>query len=155
MEIIIDNRQTRIDIDRKGLLKKTERILEGLGCSPSAALSVVVVGAAEMANLNMNYRGKTGPTNVLSFCQNEGAPLAGSPDLLGDVVICADVAADDAAKLGYSEDEMILYLLIHGTLHLLGHHHDQPDDSAAMQAKVESIFQELAPDASAPGIQRG
>lgn len=127
--------------------KKTERILEGLGCSASAVLSVVLVDAMEMGDLNLKYRGKAGPTNVLSFCQNEGEPLAGSTDLLGDVVICADVAADDAAKLGYSEDEMVLYVLIHGILHLLGCHHDLPDDSVAMQARVESIFQELVPAA--------
>jgi probable rRNA maturation factor len=110
-------------------------------------LSVVLVDATEMAELNLKYREKKGPTNVLSFCQNEGELLAGSGDLLGDVVICADVAADDAAKLDYSEDEMVLYVLIHGILHLLGHHHDLPGDDTAMQVRVESIFQELVPAA--------
>jgi len=145
MEIIIDSRQRRIDIDLEELRKKTERILEDLGCRSSVVLSVVLVDAAEMTGLNMKYREKTGPTNVLSFCQNEGEPFAGSVDLLGDIVICADVVADDAARLGYTDDEMVLYVLIHGILHLLGYHHDLPDDSAAMHAKVESIFQRLVP----------
>ncbi len=143
MEILIDNRQKRIDIDPDDLSKKTAQILEGLGCSPSAILSLVLVDANEMTDLNYEYRGKKEPTNVLSFSQTEGPHVAPQPDLLGDVVICTDRATDDAARLGYTESEMILYLLIHGILHLAGYDHSQPLEADVMQAEVDRIFQEF------------
>lgn len=144
MEILIDNRQKRIDIDPGDLSKKTAQILEGLGCNPSVILSLVLVDADEMAELNYKYRGKKEPTNVLSFSQTEGPHVAPQPDLLGDVVICTDRAADDAARLGYTNGEMVLYLLIHGILHLAGYDHSQPIEAGVMQAEVERIFQEFA-----------
>ncbi len=98
-----------------------------------------------MAELNLKYRGREGPTNVLSFSQLEGVSPPGK-NLLGDVVICADRAADDAVELGYTEDQMVLYLLIHGILHLLGHAHDLIEDERDMSAKVEEIFRGFYPE---------
>ncbi len=98
-----------------------------------------------MAELNLEYRGKKGPTNVLSFSQLEGVTPP-RKNLLGDVVICADRAADDAAELGYTEDQMVLYLLIHGILHLLGHTHDVSEDARDMSARVEEIFRGFYPE---------
>lgn len=78
---------------------------------------------------------------MLSFSQIEGESPGAQPDLLGDVVICTDRAADDAVELGYSQDEMVLYLLIHGILHIVGYDHAVPPEAEAMEAKVERIFQ--------------
>jgi probable rRNA maturation factor len=144
MEILIDNKQKRIDIDPDDLRKKTEQILEGLGCNSSVILSLVLVDAAEMSDLNYKYRGKKEPTNVLSFSQTEGNYAKLHPDLMGDVVICTDRAADDAVELGYTNTEMVLYLLIHGILHLAGYEHSQPLEAGLMQEKVERIFQAFA-----------
>jgi len=98
-----------------------------------------------MAELNLKYRGREGPTNVLSFSQLEGS-ASPQKNLLGDVVICADRAVDDAVELGYTEDQMVLYLLIHGILHLLGHSHDFSEDEKAMSARVEEIFRGFYPE---------
>jgi probable rRNA maturation factor len=144
MEILIDNRQKRIGIDPDDLRKKTARILEGLGCKPSVILSLVLVDADEMSGLNYKYRGRKEPTNVLSFSQVEGPHVGPQLDLLGDVVICTDRAADDAAQLGYTDSEMILYLLIHGILHLAGYDHSQPLEAEEMQAEVDRIFEKFA-----------
>jgi len=152
MEIAIDTRQTRIDIDPDDLRRKTEQILGGLDCKPSTALSIMLVGAEEMADLNFKYRGKEGPTNVLSFSQIEGDHPGAQPDLLGDVVICTDRAADDARELGYSENEMVLYLLIHGILHLVGFDHAVPPEAEAMEAKVERIFWQIVREADSAGV---
>ncbi|MCA1960356.1 MAG: rRNA maturation RNase YbeY [Desulfomonile sp.] len=145
MEIFLDNRQSAIEIESSGLTKITERLLEGLGCSASTVLSISLVNAEEMAQLNATYRGKQGPTNVLSFSQHEGGEGAPNLDLLGDVVICADLAAADAEKLGYTNMEMLVYLLTHGVLHLLGHEHDRPEDSEAMKNRVDELFERLLP----------
>lgn len=125
------------------MLKRAGVILEGLGCSQHTSLSITIVSAEEMAELNGRYRGKPEPTNVLSFCQREGTEGAPNRDMLGDVVICADRVADDAQALGYTEEEMATYLLIHGILHLLGHDHDAPETAEAMQARVDEIFETL------------
>src|SRR5512139_3229206 len=116
MEIYIDSKQKKIDIEPEEIRKKTERILEDLGCSPDSVLSIAFVGETEMAELNRTYLGREGPTNVLSFSQREGDEGSPHPNLLGDVVICADVAIKEAAELGYEEHQMLTYLLIHGIL---------------------------------------
>ena len=108
-------------------------------------LSLLLVDSEEMTALNRQYRGKDYPTNVLSFSQAEGETTVAQPHLLGDVVICTDRAADDAKELGYTEDEMVAYLLIHGILHLVGFVHDQPQDAEAMHERVNQIFDELYP----------
>jgi len=122
------------------LRRKTERILEDLGCSSSSIISIAIVDNSEMAELNFNYRGKEGPTNVLSFSQSEGEKFP-QPGLLGDVVISGDRASDDALQLNYTTEEMVLYLLIHGILHLIGYEHQKPDEAVTMEQKVEQIFQ--------------
>ncbi|MEI8182983.1 MAG: rRNA maturation RNase YbeY [Desulfomonile sp.] len=150
MEILIDNRQTRIEADWGELGKKAERILGQLGCSHSAVLSIALVHSDEMADLNLKYRGKQSPTNVLSFSQLEGPASEFRVELLGDVVLCTDVAADDAVALGYSNDEMLVYLLIHGILHVVGYDHSLPQDESAMSSKLEEIFQEFFPRDTEP-----
>jgi probable rRNA maturation factor len=144
MEIYVESTQKRIELNPGELRRKTARVLEDLGCDPDSIISITLVDAGAMAELNLKYRGREGPTNVLSFSQLEGdAPP--QKNLLGDVVICADRAADDAVELGYTEDQMVLYLLIHGILHLLGHTHEYPDDAQAMSARVEEIFLKFFP----------
>jgi len=106
-------------------------------------LSISLVDSREMAELNRKYRGKEGPTNVLSFSQREGESPSDQTDLLGDVVICTDVAVDDAVQLGYSDAEMVLYLLVHGILHLHGYDHMEAPDAQTMQRKVDGIFEKL------------
>jgi rRNA maturation RNase YbeY len=101
-----------------------------------------------MSEINYKYRGKEGPTNVLSFIQKESGIASCDPNLLGDVVICWDRVVSDAGSLGYSEDEMLTYLLIHGILHIVGFDHDSELDAQAMEAMVSNIFQGFFPDNS-------
>lgn len=108
-------------------------------------MSISIVDSTEMAELNQRYRNKVGPTNVLSFPQADSEGQTPRNTVLGDVVICADVASADATTLEYTIDEMALYLLIHGVLHLHGFTHDLPVDKAAMEEKVEALFQKLEP----------
>jgi len=145
MEILFDSRQTKLSINHEALLKKTERILEKLGRSEGTVVSLSLVEAQEMSELNKRYRGKEGPTNVLAFSQLEGDTTTYQPDLLGDVVICVDRVIADADELGYTTEEMLVYLLIHGLLHLVGYAHDTPLDEATMTAEVERIFNECYP----------
>ncbi|MGD2113329.1 MAG: rRNA maturation RNase YbeY [Gammaproteobacteria bacterium] len=103
-----------------------------------AELVVRIVDEAEITALNRRYRGKDGPTNVLSFpCEG----IAGVPsDLLGDVLICAPVVAAEAARQGKPLAAHWAHLVIHGVLHLLGYDHQQAADAARMEQRESRLL---------------
>ena len=102
-------------------------------------LTLTFVDRAEIALLNEQHLGKSGPTDVLSFPLDAGErPVADDdpvPVLLGDVVICPDVARAQAPTHAGTLDDELALLVVHGTLHVLGHDHAAPDDAAAMRSK--------------------
>ncbi len=103
-------------------------------------VTVRVVDRPEMTDLNRRYRGKTGPTNVLSFPFEAAA--AGLPplDILGDVVICAPVVAAQAARQRKPPMEHWALLVIHGILHLCGFDHQRDAEAARMEALERAIL---------------
>lgn len=102
---------------------------------------VRIVDEAEMTALNRQYRGKDGPTNVLSFpC--EGFP-GDATDLLGDVVICAPVVAAEAVIQGKSPESHWAHLVIHGVLHLLGYDHHGDVDAQRMEVRETELLSGL------------
>jgi len=102
---------------------------------------VRLVDAPEMASLNKTYRGKDGPTNVLSF------PADLPPDLdlplLGDIVICAPVVAAEAREQHKSPDAHWAHMAVHGTLHLLGYDHLDENEAITMEALESAILADL------------
>ena len=110
-------------------------------------VSLLLVDDTEMAALNSHYRGKEGPTNVLSFAlrEGEGQELAFLDILeLGDIVISLDTALREAIELGQSVHTRLDWLLIHGLLHLLGHDHERgEEDAARMYAKELELLKRL------------
>ncbi|MEO8578721.1 MAG: rRNA maturation RNase YbeY [Gemmatimonadales bacterium] len=85
-----------------------------------AMLSITFVGRATMSQLNHRYLGHHGPTDVISF----GLGRAGkSSAVVGDIYICAEVARENAKRQGVAAGEELLRLVVHGTLHVLGHEH--------------------------------
>jgi probable rRNA maturation factor len=104
-------------------------------------LSVALVTAEEMANLNERYRGKDGPTDVLSFgCDDPCTATGDEPITLGDVIIAPEIAQEQAAELGTTVESELNLLLVHGTLHLLGYDHESDTDAEAMQARETTIL---------------
>lgn len=108
---------------------------------PGAELTVRVVGRDEIAELNRGFRGKEGPTNVLSF-PFEAPPGVETP-LLGDVVICAAVVAGEAATQGKDLEAHWAHMVVHGCLHLLGYDHMEPDEAEQMEALEREILGRL------------
>lgn len=111
------------------------------GHAAAVELTVRIVDEAEMTALNRQFRGKDGPTNVLSFpCEGfPGMPSA----LLGDVVICAPVVAAEAAIEGKSPEAHWAHLVIHGVLHLRGYDHKHAPDAARMQGRESELLSGL------------
>lgn len=101
-----------------------------------------------MRILNRDYLHKDRPTNVISFSMLEGEFGSMNPDLLGDVVISADTAAREAAEAGITFNERLIFLLLHGVLHLVGYDHERSGEVEArrMEAKESEIFADLQVD---------
>jgi probable rRNA maturation factor len=104
-----------------------------------AMLSITFVGQAAMSQLNRRYLGHHGPTDVISF----GLGRIGKRGaVVGDVYICAEVARENARRQGIPAGEELLRLVVHGTLHVLGHDHPTGTGrtSSAMWRKQERIL---------------
>ena len=119
-----------------------EAILECVDRAGSE-LSIALVGDERMRELNREWRGKDSTTDVLSFSQLEGEALVSSSAALGDVVISVDVLRRQAADGGWTEDEELARLLLHGVLHLLGFDHERDDDAAVMHREEARVVGEL------------
>ncbi|HEX2029880.1 MAG TPA: rRNA maturation RNase YbeY [Actinomycetota bacterium] len=126
--VALSDRQGRA-VDGTALVELARRALVAEGAA-DVELSVSLVSEDEMARLHETYLGEPGPTDVLSFPQDEEGPGR----LLGDVVICPDVAARQATDL---HRELGL-LVVHGTLHLLGYDHEEPEDRRRMWERQEA-----------------
>jgi probable rRNA maturation factor len=108
-------------------------------------LAVDLVDAARIRELNREHRGKDEPTDVLSFPIDGDAPpsVGGPPPMLGDVVICPEVAATNAPDHAGSYDDEIALLVVHGLLHLVGMDHAADDERDAMQARERDLLARL------------
>lgn len=104
-------------------------------------IAVRIVDEAEMRALNARYRHKDHATNVLAF-PAELPPGIALP-LLGDIVVCAPVVAREAAEQGKQPRAHWAHMLVHGTLHLLGHDHQRPRAAAAMESLEARVLASL------------
>lgn len=104
-------------------------------------LTIRIVDVAEMSELNATYRKKQGPTNVLSFPaeMNDMFDMV----LLGDIVICAQVVEQEAAKANIDLLAHWAHMVVHGTLHLLGYDHIKDEDANIMEATENQILTKL------------
>lgn len=103
-------------------------------------VSLLLVDDTEMSRLNSQYRGKTGPTNVLSFPFADGADesLAGLPiQELGDIIISLDTALREAIEFGQTPHFRLSWLIAHGLLHLLGYDHERSEEDAVEMYDME------------------
>jgi len=108
----------------------------------TAELTVRIVDESEGQTLNRRYRDQDRPTNVLSFPSDlpVGMPAEEMGDLLGDVVICAPVVAQEAREQGKAPEAHWAHLVVHGVLHLLGYDHEEPDQAARMEARERVVL---------------
>jgi probable rRNA maturation factor len=96
-----------------------------------------------MKQLNGDWRGRPRPTDVLAFSLLEGEDAEHRGALLGDVVIGVETAARQARQRRRSLDEEVARLLIHGTLHLLGHDHQRESDTRVMRTEERRLWREI------------
>jgi probable rRNA maturation factor len=100
-------------------------------------LSVLFVTSEHMKRLNSRFAGNDYATDVLAFPMMEDDEAA---TILGDVVICPEVAERNAAQLGHDVARELETLVVHGTLHLLGYDHQNDSDKARMEARQQRVL---------------
>ena len=143
-----------LPISRAGLARAMAAALDEVAAPAPASIGLILSDDAELASLNATHMGKDGPTDVLSFPllpPEAFAPGAGTPDVprppgtrlhLGDIIVSVERAAEQAASgtggqtgdvRGSTAEELRL-LVTHGTLHVCGRDHAEPDEEAAMRS---------------------
>lgn len=123
-------------VSEREIAALARHVLDALHVHPLADLAILLVDTDAMTTLHEKWMGEPGPTDVLSFPMDELRPgREGQPSangLLGDVVVCPEVAAQQAVAAGHSSADEILLLTTHGILHLLGFDHAEPDEEREM-----------------------
>jgi probable rRNA maturation factor len=126
--------EAELDLDRVQSL--AIHVRDELKLHPQVDIGVIFVDEAAMTELHIKWMDEPGPTDVLSFPMDElrpGSDLLPSPEgILGDIVVCPQVAAEQAVKAGHSTMEEILLLVTHGMLHLVGFDHAEPEEEKEM-----------------------
>lgn len=110
-------------------------------------LYVALIDKASMEELNSTHMGHAGPTDVLSFPMDADEPdvavADGPPRHLGDIVICPDVVIEQAPTHAGTVDAEFALLTVHGVLHILGHDHAEPAETALMQEREREHLRRL------------
>ena len=160
-EIILENNQDKLPIDdsiNTAIEQVISKTLDFEGCDFDAEVSVTIVDAEEIREINREQRNIDAVTDVLSFPMlefdengniiNSDFDLDGDKLLLGDIVICAERAASQAKEYGHSFLREMAFLTVHSMLHLLGYDHIEAGLEKEMFARQEKILNLL-------GITRG
>lgn len=128
-------------VDGDHLRRLARHVLAQRGVPPRFELSVACVDVAEMAALKGRHLGEHAPTDVLAFpLDAAGDEGGGEPMLLGDVVLCPQVAVAQAAERGVTAEDELDLLLVHGILHLLGYDHVDAGERAEMFSLTDDLL---------------
>lgn len=140
------NNESGVEVDELALAALGRFVLDRMGIDPLAELSLVLLDADAMTALHVQWMDLPGPTDVMAFPMDGAEGLSDRVDpsappgtdeeageaMLGDVVLCPAVAADQATSAGHSTEAELHLLCTHGILHLLGYDHAEPEDEQEM-----------------------
>jgi probable rRNA maturation factor len=160
-EVFCADEQSEIAVDIERWQKLAIAVLADQGVRGGTELSLFFVSVHDMAELNSEHMGKSGATDVLAFPIDGGEVLemingptgaSRGPDrpppdrgdlplLLGDIVICPEVAVAQAPSHAGSVDDEFALLVVHGILHILGWDHDTAEKTELMQAQERKLLQ--------------
>jgi probable rRNA maturation factor len=147
--------ESGVDVDEVLLVDLARHVLARMGVSPLVELAISLKDVQEMERLHVQYLDEPGPTDVMAFPMDEldlrgsrGVPHGsvtepeddGSPPMLGDVVLCPEVAERQAAQAGHATADELHLLTTHGVLHLLGYDHAEPAEHKEMFDLQEELL---------------
>lgn len=135
----------RVPVSLAGVRAACERVLRAERVK-DALVSIAFLGERRMAALNREHLGHAGPTDVISF---GFAPTAVGSGLVGDIYICPAVARRNALAHGERIRDELLRLVVHGTLHIVGHEHPEGADrsGSAMWKRQERLVRQIVESA--------
>jgi len=161
-DVFVADEQAAVAVDLDRWRRLALGVLVAEGVRGNAELSVLFVGEDAIADLNRQFMGADGPTDVLSFpIDGDDVDISRIPDpattgpdrpepdaddiplLLGDVVVCPSVAARQAPTHAGTLDDELALLVVHGVLHVLGHDHAGDDDTARMRDRERALLEAL------------
>ncbi|MHA7134155.1 rRNA maturation RNase YbeY [Oerskovia turbata] len=138
------NNESGYEVDEAEFAALARYVLDAMHVHPQSELGIRFVESDVMAELHVRWMDEPGPTDVLSFPMDELRPgrdgdvtPAGE---LGDIVLCPEVAAQQAVTAGHSTAEEMLLLTTHGILHLLGYDHAEPEEEKEMFALQRKLL---------------
>lgn len=147
MTIEVSN-ESGIEVAEDELIGVARFVLARMDVNPGAELSMILLDIEAMADLHVRWMDLPGPTDVMSFPMDELEP-GGRPDapdpgpsMLGDIVLCPQFAADQAAAAGHPLAHELALLTVHGVLHLLGYDHAEPDEEKEMFALQRELLED-------------
>ncbi len=144
-EVLLKNSQPE-PVDEDRIVDVARKALQVEHFPKPAEISIVLTDDEQIQVLNRQYRGKDRPTDVLSFSQLEGEPLAAEPEGmvgLGDVVISVETAKRQAEEHRHSLQDELDLLVAHGVLHLLSYDDETDAGAAEMRRHEAAILEEV------------
>jgi probable rRNA maturation factor len=150
MAVFVAN-ESGVILNESALAALARHVLNAMRVDPLAELSVLLVDVASMTRLHEKWMGEPGPTDVLAFPMDElasqadfaadaGEETTPEPTLLGDVVLCPEVAQAQAREHGQDLDSELWMLATHGVLHLLGFDHADAEEERVMFARQGELL---------------
>lgn len=156
VNILNRQRSVRIREDlKKAMVEAVEKVLDSEKFVHKAEVNIVLTGDRRIREMNRTYRGVDTPTDVLSFPmleQENGGTTSPGDDgffledgrvMLGDVVISAERALEQSKEYGHAFEREMVFLTVHGTLHLLGYDHIKEKDAKRMRTKEKEVLNSL------------
>lgn len=171
IQVFGSDEQDAVDVDVLRWLRLAQLVLRAEHVPPDAEVSLVFIDRDTITDLNQRYLDGDGPTDVLAFPLGDDIPSAGrAPDaggrgpgtpaspeeppvVLGDVVVCPDVAREQAQAVGRALDDELALLVVHGLLHLLDYDHHDPDETVVMRRREAELLEQFK--AAEPGEPDG
>ena len=145
MSVEVQN-ESGVDVDVRRTQQLARFVMDRMRVHPQAELCVTAVDEETIAELNVKWMEKEGPTDVLAFPMDELRPghVNEEPEegVLGDLVVCPVVAEQQAQAAGHAVQDELDLLTVHGILHLLGYDHGEPDDHREMFALQARLLAE-------------
>jgi probable rRNA maturation factor len=141
MPVFVADEQAEAPVDVERLRRLAQFVLADQRVPETMELSVLCIDRASIAALNSHHMGKATPTDVLAFpIDMPGETSPGEPTILGDVVLCPAVAAEQARAHGTTAERETEMLTVHGILHLLGHDHAETRERERMFGLTDSLL---------------
>lgn len=146
MELYVENEQEKLQVEKRTIdaLHKAMNIASNLHSLEDSTVNIILVDNAKIREINRGYRGVDRETDVISFALNDfEVTFPWEREELGDIYISVEKALEQSREYGHSFDRELVYLAVHGLLHLLGYDHLEEAEKKEMRQEEEKIMAEV------------